>query len=200
MNSGVWQRALAVWRALGVADPFDLARGNTLVLTRDWLDEGLLTNLLAVQRGLDASSAAAVVRAAAGYVAGRSCQRVTGRLLFLQAAAAPRRVLVADKEAWRSERGLPPNKASPGEPPLIGLRDVAISSDKDFAAAVGASQADVAAFTARAALAAHPPYQQLSTDAAELRERLARDPEVARLAGAAPAPGTAGKRQRGRDR
>ena len=187
-STATWQLALAVWRALGVADPAALALDNTRPLTRDWLAPGRLANLLALQRALGLSSPGAVVeQGLAGYVACYAPERVASRLLLLeQAGRLP--LLVADKEQWRTERGLPPRKRSPGEPPLISLSDVATLPDDarpgsrtvTFATAAGVSQAALDAFMA--GLPSHPPYQQLLAGAAALRARLLRDPEVARLA------------------
>ena len=179
-STATWQLALAVWRALGVADQvaLQLALDNTRPLTRDWLAPGQLANLLALQRALGLSSPGAVVeQGLAGYVASYGPERLAGRLLFLeQAGLLP--LLVASKEQWRTERGLPPGKRSPGEPPLISVGDVT-RPDGKFCAVAGVSAAEHAAFTAN--LPSHPPYQQLLAEAAVLRERLLRDPEVARL-------------------
>ena len=188
VDSTTWQLALAVWRALGVADPAALALINAPVLAYDWLAPGRLANLLALQRALGLSSPGAVVeQGLATYVAGPSCQRVAGRLLFLEQAGRLL-LLVASKEEWRRDRGLPPRKRSPGEPPLISVSDVATLPDDarpgsrtvTCATAAGVSKEAVAAFMA--GLPSHPPYQHLLAEAAALRERLLRDPEVARLA------------------
>ena len=184
-NTAHWQRALAVWRVLGVRGAGGLALGNTRPLTVDWLDEGRLANLLALQRGLGLGNPGAVVEQGfAGYVGNYAMERVAGRLLFLEQAGLAH-LVVADVKEWRRERGLPPNKASPGEPPLISLNALVTASNaKLAAAAAAASEAELTTFIA--GLPSHPPYRQLLAEVAELRERLLRDPEVARLSGEAP--------------
>ena len=179
-STATWQLTLAVWQALGVADPAALALNNAPVLAYDWLAPGRLANLLALQRALGLSSPGAVVeQGLAGYVAGPSCQRVAGRLLFFEhAGRLP--LLVASKQEWRRDRGLPPGKRLPGEPPLISVRAVT-RPDSEFCAAAGVSQAALDAFMA--GLPSHPPYRQLLADAEAMARQLAAErPEVARLA------------------
>ena len=180
-STATWQLALAVWRALGVADPVALALINARVLALDWLAPGRMANLLALQRALGLSSAGAVVQQGlASYVAGPSCQRVAGRLLFLEQAGLLH-LLVA-----RGQRGRPPKDALP----RISLCDVVNLSAAAFCALpalLGHTAARYAAFMAGVKAGTCQPYQQLLAEAAALRERLLRAPEVARLARAAAA-------------
>ena len=130
-NTATWPLALEVWRLYEVADPVALALKNGQVLTYNWLHEGRLVNLLALQHCMRLS-AAGVVERFATYVTKTALERLAGRLLLLeQQGLLPR--LVPDKQAamrqWRRERQLPGTKPAAGKPPLIGLRDVASLPD-----------------------------------------------------------------------
>ena len=170
-------------RALGVTDQVALepALDNARPLTRDWLAPNRLASLLALQRSLRLASPGAVVQQRfAGYVATGAPKRLAGRLLFLeQAGRLP--LLVASKQEWRQERGLPPRKRSPGEPPLISVGNVAILDDAGFAAAAGVGADDV-----RARHGAGGPGRQPALSTAAGKRRRAAGAAAARPRGGAP--------------
>ena len=140
-----------------------------------------MASLLALQRGLGLASPGAVLmqQGLAGYVATSAPERLAGRLLFFEhAGRLP--LLVASKEEWRRDRGLPPRKRLPGEPPLVNVRAVT-RPDSEFCAAAGVSQAALDAFMA--GLPSYQPYRQLLAEAAAWGKQLAAEhPEIERLA------------------
>ena len=126
VDTTTWQRALAVWRLLGVADPAALGLRNNRSLMRDWLAPDRLASLAALQRLLPwQPSLADAVQHFSGYVANSAPPRLMGRLLFLQQERVVP-LLVADKQAaqkqWWQQRGLPAGQAAE-EPQLFSLRD-----------------------------------------------------------------------------
>ncbi len=144
IDASVWQRALAAWQLLGVADPAAVARNNLLLHTCEWLTRGVLAKLAALQQLLPwQPTAADVVQQFGVYVAAGAPQRLIGRLLFLQQEGwLP--LLVADKLAarqqWRQQRGL--NAGQPTDQPLfISLRETAVLSDAKFCAMLAAVEA-----------------------------------------------------------
>ena len=146
VDTAVWQRALAVWRLLGVPDPVAVAMNNLRTLSRDWLAPGRLAALTALQRLLPwQPSAADAVQQCAGYVATYAPRQLIGRLLFLQQEGVLP-LLVANKRAaqrqWRQERGLPAGPAAHGEPQFVSMGDAAVLNDAKFGAlpALGGSQ------------------------------------------------------------
>ena len=101
VDTTVWQRALAVWRLLGVADPPAVALGNLKLPAVHWLAPGTLAKLAALQRLPPwQPSAADVVSQCGGYAAIYSTSRLIGRLLFLQQEGTLH-LLVADNAAAR---------------------------------------------------------------------------------------------------
>ena len=195
VDTAVWQRTMAVWRLLGVADPAAVALGNLQLLASNWLAPGTHAKLAALQRLLPWQPAAAdAVQQCASYVVATGPKRLIGRLLFLQQAGALP-LLVADKQAarrqWREERGLPVGQTAAGEPQLVSLSDVCTLSDAEFCAlpALGVSQQErrggqLASSSSsggsssandryEAFMAQLPAYQQLLAEGADESKRLA---------------------------
>ena len=142
VDTATWQRALAVWRLLGVADPPALALRNTRSLTLNWLAADRLASLVALQQLLPwQPSAADAVQCCGCYIVSSAPPRLIGRLLFVQQEGVLP-LLVADKAAvqreWRRQHGLPANRRAAGEPPLISLCDTATLSDAKFYALLAA--------------------------------------------------------------
>ncbi|PRW05910.1 RNA polymerase subunit sigma [Chlorella sorokiniana] len=138
VDTANWQRALAVWRLLGVADPAALGLRNTRSLALDWLAAGRLASLAALQRLLPAQpSFEDTVQKFSGYIAAYSCRRLIGRLLFLQQEGALP-LLVADKRAalqqWRRQHGLPASEPAAGEPSSFSISEMLSNSDADLCA------------------------------------------------------------------
>ncbi|KAI3427378.1 hypothetical protein D9Q98_010294 [Chlorella vulgaris] len=136
----VWRQTLAVWRLCGMADPLAVVRNNPHMLGCDWLSPSRLANLLALQRLLPwEPSAAQLIQRYGDYVAGKSANRVAGRLLYL-AQLGLLQLLVADKRAarqeWRLQRGLSGSTKAAGEPVFISVRDVARTTAAPFAGLV----------------------------------------------------------------
>ena len=183
-----WQLALAVWRALGVADPATLALNNMQPLTYDRLTGARLANLLALQRSLGLPSEAAVVQRFAGYVACCAPERLAGRLLFLQQERLTSLLVV------RARGETPPKDA----PPRISVRDVVMLLDARFRALAALPRdaaACYAAFMEDVRAGNCQPYQQLLAEAAAWARQLAAEhPEVAHLA-AERAAGEGGKEE-----
>ena len=193
VDTAVWQRTMAVWRLLGVADPAAVASKNLKALGVNWQDPARLAALTALQRLLPwQPSAADAVQQCAGYLATIGTERLIGRLLFLQhEGALP--LLVANKQAarrqWREERGLPARQAAAGKPQFVSLRDAAVLNDAKFGAlpalsgsqqkqhgsGLASSSSSVSdryeAFMAQ--LPQLPAYQQLLAAGAAESERLA---------------------------
>ena len=145
VDTATWQRALAVWQLLGVADPPALALRNTRSLTLNWLAADRLASLVALQQLLPwQPSAAAAVQRYGSYIVNSAPPRLIGRLLFLQREGVLP-LLLADKRAarqqWRQPRGLPANRRADGEPQLISLRDTAALSDAKFGVLLAAVEA-----------------------------------------------------------
>ncbi len=140
-----WQRALAVWRLLGVADPAALGMGNTRSLVLNWLKPGNLANLMALQLLPWQPTATDAVQQFHGYVVNYTPQRLIGRLLFVQQEGLLP-LLVADKQAAlqqvRRQRRL--RAGQPADQPLfISLSDVGKLPNANFfsvLAAAGAAQ------------------------------------------------------------
>ena len=136
VDTATWQRALAVWRLLGVADPAALGLRNTRSLVVNWLVADRLASLSALQQLLPwQPPAAEAVQCCGCYIVNSAPPRLIGRLLFLQQEGALP-LLVADKAAarqqWRRQHGLPANRRAEGEPQLISLGDIAVKSDTKF--------------------------------------------------------------------
>ncbi|PRW05902.1 16S rRNA methyltransferase G [Chlorella sorokiniana] len=190
VGTAVWQRALAVWRLLGVADPAAVAHKNFLLISYSWLAPGVQAKLAAMQRLLPwGPTAAAAVQQHGSYVVGPAPKRLIGRLLFLQQEGLLL-LLVADKAAaqrqWRKQHSLPAGRRAEGEPQLISLRDTAILSDTKFGAmleSVAAGQSEQPAgsggstaeryHTFMAQLLQLPAYQRLLAEGAAEAQRLA---------------------------
>jgi hypothetical protein len=141
----VWRLAVAVWRLCGVSEPLAVVCNNPQLLAYDWLNPSRLTNLLALQRLLPWElSAAQVIERYGGYVAGRSANRVAGRLLYLEQLGLMQ-LLVADKQAarqeWRLQHGLSGIKKAAHEPAFISVADVACASAAQFAGLVQDAEA-----------------------------------------------------------
>ena len=145
VDTATWQRALAVWRLLGVADPAALALHNTRSLVLNWLAADRLASLVALQQLLPwQPSAADAVQCWGSYVVNSAPPRLIGRLLFLQQEGVLP-LLVADKAAarrqWRQQRSLPANRRAEGEPQLMSLSDTAVTSDTKFCSLLEEAQA-----------------------------------------------------------
>ncbi|PRW05921.1 hypothetical protein C2E21_9392 [Chlorella sorokiniana] len=192
VDTAVWQRALAVWRLLGVADPATLAVVNLQPLAADWLAAGAQAKLAALQRLLPwQPTAAKAVQQCAAYVVGPSPKWLIGRLLFLQQEGTLP-LLVADKQTalreWRRQRGLPANRRAEGEPQLVSLNDVVTLREDKFIAlleTVAAGQPEQPAGSSSdggtaeryrafmAQLPQLPAYQRLLAEGAAEAQRLA---------------------------
>ncbi|KAL4436521.1 hypothetical protein ABPG75_003660 [Micractinium tetrahymenae] len=191
VGSSVWQTALAVMQLCGLTwdDVLKVARLNPSVLCCDWLEADRLVNRLALQRCLPGGlSAGQVYKEHAGYSVMYGTKRLAGRLLFLQHHGLLH-LLVPEKEGlledWRQQRGLPANRRSPGEPPLISLRDVCVLTDGQFASlpAVAAAGGLPALQAFMAGLKVNPAWQQLQAAAeAEVARLLALLPQDVRQA------------------
>ena len=135
VDTANWQRALAVWRLLGVADPAALGLRSTRSLTLNWLAPDRLASLVALQRLLPwQPSPADAVQQFSGYVANYAPPRLMGRLLFLQQEGVLP-LLVANKAAakrqWRQERSLRAGQEAE-QPLLLSLNDAVNLKDADF--------------------------------------------------------------------
>ena len=144
VDSIVWQRTLAAWRLLGVANPAAVAQNNLVLLSYHWLTPGLQARLAALQRLLPwRPTAADIVQQFAKYVASSASDRLIGRLLFLQQAGL-QPLLVADKRAarqqWREQRRLRAGQPT-DEPQFISLRDTAILSDAKICSMLALAEA-----------------------------------------------------------
>ena len=216
VDTAVWQRALAVWRLLGVADPAALGLRNTRLLALDWLAPDRLASLAALQQLVPwQPSVANAVQHFSVYVANGAPPRLMGRLLFLQQEGVLP-LLVADKRAarkqWRQQRGPAAGQAAE-EPLFFSLSEAVNLKDADFLAlpafaqleaqteqpgssntSSGTSVGTVAeryrAFMSQ--LPRLPAYQQLLAQGAAESRRLAAllPPELA-AAAAAPRPASA---------
>ena len=195
VDTATWQRALAVWWLLGVADPAALALCNTRSLTLNWLAADRLASLVALQQLLPWQPLAAdAVQSCSSYIVNYALHRLIGRLLFLQQEGVLP-LLVADKRAaqqqWRQQHGLSANRRAAGEPQFISLRDTAVESDTKFCSMLEEARAAAQleqqgsggesgsmtveqryhAFMAQ--LSQLPAYQQLLAEGAAESERLA---------------------------
>ena len=135
VNTAVWQRALAVWRLLGVADPPAVALRNPKLPAVRWLVPGTHAKLAALQRLLPwQPSAADVVSQCGSYAASYSTSRVIGRLLFLQQEGTLH-LLVADKAAerrdWWQQQHLHGGQQA-DKPAFVSLSNLATLSDAKF--------------------------------------------------------------------
>ena len=105
INTVVWQRALAVMRQCGVADPIAVALNSVQMLCQDFLAPARLANRLALQRCLGLS-AAGVYEQFGSYVANSAAEKLAGCLLYLEQRGLLH-LLVADKQAakaaWREK-------------------------------------------------------------------------------------------------
>ena len=177
VDTGVWQRALAVLHLHGVAGSAAEALNHVDVLCQDWLAPGSIANRLALQRCMGLSPAG-VYQRYAGYVSSADPTKLAGRLLFLELHGLLL-LLVADKgaakRAWRREGGLPANRTAAGEPAFISVGDVANLSAEKFTRLLqqhlpSAAADDFAAF--KAGLPDSPAWRQLWAEAQAEAEQL----------------------------
>ncbi|KAL4436533.1 hypothetical protein ABPG75_003672 [Micractinium tetrahymenae] len=130
INSCVWQTALAVMQLCGLAqtEALEVASSNPQALCVDWLAADKLVNRLVLQRCLPGGpSAGQVYERHAGHVAGKSAERLAGRLLFLQHHGLLHLLVENKGEArreWRRLHGFRADRRAAGEPAFISLSDL----------------------------------------------------------------------------